>query len=564
MDALLERLSNPIVLLPIAVLILYIIYNRLNAKSRVPAGLPWIGRDASKLFSESRAALSSFRNVRQWLNQGYERVPQFENPKLHCSSQADTQYQYSKNGKTYIFPDFSGQPEIIIPRSQVHWLLDQPDNILSTSAYHFDALEGSYAFLHPRILGDPYHEHVIHKYLPRRLGAMVPGMSEEISSAFEETWGTDTQDWKDIGVFDNLMAIIPRAVNRMMVGLPLCRNQDFLSNMKSFANDVIAAATVFLRFTPRWLKPVVGRIVTIPNTYHWKQTAKYTLPIIIERLANIKRKKEDPNFKWEEPNDYISWHINIALAENRQDELMPDMISRRLMPLNFAAIHTTTLTITNCLFDLISSDPSKHYLEGIREDVERVLAEEGGQWTKAGLARCHRADSTIRESMRISNFMTRGILRKVLPEEGVENKAEGWRAPKGAYVGLDVHSVQHDPDIYPIPETYDAFRFSRPKEEDDASGPDSDTKKGDDLLKLKNTDLITTSDSFLPFGHGRHACPGRFFVSLELKMLLAYMVINYEVEPLATRPPNTWFGQNNLPPFKAKIRVRRRKGTVAQ
>lgn len=394
---------------------------------------------------------------------------------------------------------------------------------------------------------------------------MVPGMSEEIASGFDETWGMDTQAWKEIVVFDNLMEIIPRAVNRMMVGLPLCRNSEYLGAMKGFANSVIAVATLFLRFTPQWLKPIVGHIVALPSHYHYRTTAKYTLPIIKQRLADVKRKGEDPTFQWEEPNDYISWHINIAMAEDRQDELTPDMISRRLMPLNFAAIHTTTLTITNCLFDLISADPSKHYLEGIREEAERVLAEEGGQWTKAGLARCHRADSTIRESMRISNFMTRGILRKVLPEEGIENKAEGWRAAKGAYIGLDVHSPQHDPDIYPIPETYDAFRFSRPKEEGNTKHEESSNpQKTAAFLKSKNTDLITPSDSFLPFGLGRHACPGRFFVSLELKILLAYMVMNYEVEPLPTRPPNTWFGQNNLPPFKATIRVRRRAGIVAE
>lgn len=441
----------------------------------------------------------------------------------------------------------------------MHWLLDQPDNILSTSEYHHEALEGDYAFTHPHLIGDPYHEHVIHKYLPRRVGQMIPGMFEEIADSFDETWGMDTEKWRDIGVFDNLMVMIPRAVNRMLVGLPLCRNQDYLTNMAKFAMDVIAVSTVFLRFTPQFLKPIVGRIVAIPNHYHYSKTAKYTLPLIKERLANFKRKQEDPNFEWEEPNDYISWQIALASSENRQDELTPDMISRRLMPLNFAAIHTTTLTITNCLFDIISCYPSLGHLEGIREEATRILAEDGGQWTKAGLTRFHRADSAIRESMRVSNFMTRGIMRKVMPDEGIENKAEGWRAPKGTYVGLDVHNVQHDPEIYPDPETYDAFRFSRPKEEGDYT-VNGDVKDGAEMLKLKNTGLITTSDTFFPFGHGRHACPGRFFVALELKMLLAYMVMNYEIEPLATRPPNKWFGQNNLPPMKATIRVRRREG----
>lgn len=158
--------------------------------------------------------------------------------------------------------------------------------------------------------------------------------------------------------------------------------------------------------------------------------------------------------------------------------------------------------------------------------------------------------------------MTRGVVRKVMPTEGIENKIEGWRAPRGAYIGLDVHSVQHDPDVYPRPEMYDAFRFSRPKEESHETSKDGNSDDAADILRLKNTGLVTTSDSFLNFGHGRHACPGRFFVALELQMLLAYMVLNYEVKPLASRPPNKWFGGVNLPPMKASIKVRRRKGTV--
>ena len=387
-------------------------------------------------------------------------------------------------------------------------------------------------------------------------------MYEEIRDSFDETWGMDTKTWKEIGVFENLMVMIPRAVNRMLVGLPLCRNQDYLTNMAKFAMDVIAMSTVFLRFTPQFIKPLVGRLVSIPNRLHYRNTAKYTLPLIKERLANFKRKRENPCFEWEAPNDYISWQIELASSENRQDELTPGMISRRLMPLNFAAIHTTTLTITNCLFDIISCDPSLGYLEGLREEATRVLADDGGQWTKAGLARLHRADSAIRESMRVSNFMTRGVMRKVMPDAGIENKTEGWRAPKGAFIGLNVHNIQHDPEIYPNPDTYDAFRFSRPKEEGSDHATTGETEDGAEMLKLKNTGLITTSDAFFPFGHGRHACPGRFFVALELKMLLAYMVMNYEVEPLVTRPPNKWFGQNNLPPMKATIKVRRREGTA--
>lgn len=57
--------------------------------------------------------------------------------------------------------------------------------------------------------------------------------------------------------------------------------------------------------------------------------------------------------------------------------------------------------------------------------------------------------------------------------------------------------------------------------------------------------------------------PGRFFVALELKMAIAYVLINYEIKPVAVRPVGKVMGNFILPPFKASVEVRRRKGTVA-
>lgn len=48
----------------------------------------------------------------------------------------------------------------------------------------------------------------------------------------------------------------------------------------------------------------------------------------------------------------------------------------------------------------------------------------------------------------------------------------------------------------------------------------------------------------------------------ELKMLLAYVLMNYEVPYLEKRPENQWFGQSIVPPMKATIKVRRKAETV--
>jgi cytochrome P450 len=404
-----------------------------------------------------------------------------------------------------VFPDFSGRPEIVIPNNKTRWLIDKPDHISSVGAAHYDQLQGDYAFTDPYIIQTLYHEHVVHKNLARRLHTIIPGVWEELQLRFDNTWGFDTTEWKDICVFENMMRTIAQASNRMFVGVPLCRDEDYLTNMSSFAQDVVTCV-IAMPFIPKILAPLFGPLFSIPNRIHYKRVSRYTLPLIKQRLADIAEKDSNPDFKWEEPDDYITWHIRLAQSEGRTKELEPEMISKFLMPLSFAAIHTTTFTITNTLFDILGSDPSRGFLSGLREEAARVFAESDNVWTKAGLSRLVRADSAIRESMRVSNFLTRGVMRKVVAKEGLKNEEEGWTAPYGSYISVDVDSVHHDPAIYPNPYDYDAFRFSRPREEYEAKHPED--KNSVEGLRLKNTGMISTGDAFLPFGHGRHAWYG--------------------------------------------------------
>ena len=53
--------------------------------------------------------------------------------------------------------------------------------------------------------------------------------------------------------------------------------------------------------------------------------------------------------------------------------------------------------------------------------------------------------------------------------------------------------------------------------------------------------------------------PGRWLVSQILKLLIAYITLHYDIQPLEERPLNTIFGDTNIPSMSATIRVRRRK-----
>jgi cytochrome P450 len=458
---------------------------------KYPTSVPWVGYGKGWIAS-LKNAFAGFTNSTQWISEGYEK--------------------YSKHGKTFVLPGILGAPaETVLPRSQMRWMLDQPDNVLSTQAAHNDILHGRYAFVKPIIVQDPYHERVLHKNLARNMNAVLPELNDEVCRDVEELCGTDVEHFKRFGILDGfMMKLVPKITNRVLVGEPLCRNPDFLANMLAFTLDVVRVMLV-LAFVPKMLHPIVGNLVGLAGKYHYWRTRKCSLPLINRRLEDTRRKDAgDPNYKeWKEPNDYITWCIRTAQAEGRQDELDPSMIAMRIMPLNFASIHTTAMTGHAALVDILSSDPS--VIAGLREEAERIYREEGGRWTKQGLARMYRIDSAIRESQRHSPIALTFLTKKVMVKEGIASP-EGIHFAYGTILSCPWSPVAQDGELHERAEEYDAFRYSREREAYERMSLEGKQKV--DELKLRQNGLVTTSDKHLAFGHGRHAWYVTFFLSL--------------------------------------------------
>lgn len=218
------------------------------------------------------------------------------------------------------------------------------------------------------------------------------------------------------------------------------------------------------------------------------------------------KERGDPALKdWQPPNDYITWHINVAKAEGRADELHPSRIAMRILPLNFGSIHTTVLTASNVFLDMLAHDGEQHILESIRDEVRQVATEQPGvHWTKAGLAKLHRLDSAIRESMRVSGFSQTMVSRKVVAREGVTSPFTGHHFSYGTTLACLIWATQHDGEIFgDSADRYDAFRYARQRESYEARS-DGD-KNPDEGLKVAKMGMVTTSAEHFAFGHGRHA-----------------------------------------------------------
>lgn len=139
-------------------------------------------------------------------------------------------------------------------------------------------------------------------------------------------------------------------------------------------------------------------------------------------------------------------------------------------------------------------------------------------------------------------------------------------------LSVPLEPVHYDESFYPEAVRYNPFRFADPKGLRSLVDTFNPQERGDLCDTHGNTDKLADSgsgskgkqsasldDAFLGFGYGKHACPGRFFALNEVKIFVAHMLMNYEVEYMKVRPRPTDTVWLKLPLHGGTIRVRPRK-----
>lgn len=124
--------------------------------------------------------------------------------------------------------------------------------------------------------------------------------------------------------------------------------------------------------------------------------------------------------------------------------------------------------------------------------------------------------------------------------------SDGTYIPKGTTLQVAASAIHINEANYPEPNKFDPFRFV------------DKTKKEN---KGRKVDLVSTHTDYVAFGHGRHSCPGRFFVANELKLMLAHIIMTYDVklDPEGERPKNVSFITSCIPNPKGEVMFRKRR-----
>lgn len=116
------------------------------------------------------------------------------------------------------------------------------------------------------------------------------------------------------------------------------------------------------------------------------------VPIFEERMAKKKQYEKEgrlPEWEKNKPQDSMQWVLDAA----HPAEMRPDRLTLRMLHINIAAAHTSSVTYID-IMHCLSLMPDAQAM--LREEIESVLIQEGG-WTKQALTHMKKVDSFIVE-----------------------------------------------------------------------------------------------------------------------------------------------------------------------
>ncbi|KAL1969929.1 hypothetical protein VTN77DRAFT_7439 [Rasamsonia byssochlamydoides] len=205
--------------------------------------------------------------------------------------------------------------------------------------------------------------------------------------------------------------------------------------------------------------------------------------------------------------------------------------------MSFSAIHTSADLITQTIFDLAEHP---EMIEPLRKEIVTVLSEHG--WRKTSLYKLKPMDSVVKETQRLKPVLSASMRRVATADIKLSN---GTMIRKGSMIAVSARR-QRDPAVYKNPDQWDGYRFHNMRQ----------------MPGLEHVaQLVSTSPEHLGFGHGLHACPGRFFAANEIKILLCHFLLKYDfklAQGSKPQPRCSDFHINSDP--VAKISLHRRQG----
>ncbi|KAI6040001.1 cytochrome P450 [Pisolithus marmoratus] len=414
---------------------------------------------------------------------------------------------------------------VCLPRSDLERVAKTSEDQVSFYQAMDKAMKTEYTF--GIKITEYHHAPLIESHLTRNLSVVFADVRDEIVAACNDFLNPKHNEWKTISVVHVIPKIASRVSNRIFVGLPLCRDPDWLDFNINLPRAVVTEATT-LRFFPNFMVPLVAKFVTNLSG-RTSRGVTFLGPVIRERLQHMGEEGTD---WYNKPNDFLQWWLDTS------HETCLTMLTRRIVSLNFAAIHTTSNTFSQALLNLADHP---QYAQELRDEVDAVVSKYG--WTKEALSKMQKVDSFLKETQRFEGIVFLGLTRIAMSDITL---TDGTFIPQGTSLAFPVYAMHHDDAVYENPNVFEPFRF---------------VDKQNKEFEGSRNQMVALNQDMLSFGLGKHACSGRFFAATVLKTMLAHIVMSYDVRRESdnkSSPNSLHIGGAIVPHPAAKVMFRNR------
>ncbi|KAJ6171841.1 Cytochrome P450, partial [Penicillium chermesinum] len=378
----------------------------------------------------------------------------------------------------------------------------------------------------------------------KHLDLYVPSMDKTILAQLE---ALELQDGECVvNCFDFAYSIVARIGSLALVGPRLAQDEEYLKAAKDHILGMIVTARVqFL--VPNFLKRYIGGIISRLTSWSMRWNMHSSRKVLLKHFdargaeydkdiasgGSVEDKQSNPTSA-AEPVEFFRWLYESCTIRHRWS--YAEVIGEMLL-LQFAFIYTTAYGLYGALAELAQRP---EYIEPLREEIESILAE-----TESSVAACDRMvrlDSFLKECQRLHPPSAVSAHRVCLEPLELSN---GTVLKAGSHVGVPSCWIHRSSKSYVDPELFDGFRFVKRA----AAGGTNN----------RFTDL---SPDYLVFGMGVHACPGRWMASVLMKLVLAHLIMHFDIMPGSASARLTGslsFEEFFVPNFGLKVHLRRRK-----
>ncbi|KAF9911881.1 hypothetical protein EC991_001785 [Linnemannia zychae] len=356
------------------------------------------------------------------------------------------------------------------------------------------------------------------KYTAGIVAQLEKSLDREMAKFTKNENGTILID-KPITVVEEMVA---NAMASVFVGPQIAKNRLVLDSFITAASDfgkMLGGGEVKKKsFWRAFLDNTEHKLLS-PLQKHVKTLFEITTPVILER-QRLEQEAEAEGRVYERPNDILQ-----KLLDNFDKYNFVDLedVCGHLVILVLASVHTTSDTSTNILYHLAAYpecidklyEEQQEVLDGIqneREQQRQILIAKGEPipeelnpsedraLSAVAIKRMVHMDSFVREMFRCRTD------RLSMTHRARQNAtlSNGMVITKGSTIIVNMKSAHQSPSQGEEVDKFRPWRF--------VGKSKAATKAGTD---------------FLPFGMGKHACPGRFLAIQQLKTVGVLFVSRY-------------------------------------